>query len=559
MANPTINWLTRVITVPQSFLVPLGGTNYQLDTNKFRLALRDIEDDEAGAVHPPTHNHNTSVLLGGIEYARVIEMINGYSITFEDTGSPYAVSLAGSNNNILDVANLNNVAIRSNNSAGLMSMREIEYGAFDSCVTIDQMNGSAGTLYPKGTSRDPVNNLADAVSIANSRGFGTIHVRGSLLLDTGDNIEYFKLVGDNAMRSMILINPGAATAGVEIINAAVTGTLDGSAIIRESYVFDLAYVTGFLFNCQLGGTITLGGAVPASILQCFSSTDGVTIDMGGTGHALNASSWSGSLRVSNKAGADACVIHMQTGDVILDATVTNGAGIHVGGVGNFTNESAVTPEHQGMLDRQELLAGMGGGSGPILYAPTSITRDVGDDEGGTLTSILTLDESEHVTGEVVGVGLDVRVAVSATDAAEHPSLARITGHYQGGAGHQVGIYAYNYLTADWDRLGAMSSRTTPFAYTIPLTGAHQNQATGEMVVRFWHDAATYIAAHQLRIDHVEFQKVQSADAIASDVAAIKAQTDQLQFLLGHVQADVRRVNTKLLTGSGVQGDPWRPV
>ena len=116
MANPTVNWATREISVPQSFLTPLGGTNYGLDTNAFRVALKDIEDDE-GMGFPDTHRHNTAVVLGGVTYARFIEIINGFTVTFEN-GS-YSVLLSGSNNNILDVTNLNYVSVRSANATGL--------------------------------------------------------------------------------------------------------------------------------------------------------------------------------------------------------------------------------------------------------------------------------------------------------------------------------------------------------------------------------------------------------------------------------------------------------
>lgn len=116
----SINPLTYVIFVPQSFLTFAGGVSYQLNTNVFRLALRDWEDSEEGIYEPITHNHNTTVLLGGIQYARVLEILSPYTITFEETGTPYSVTLTGSNNNILDKTNLGTVQILSNNSAGLI-------------------------------------------------------------------------------------------------------------------------------------------------------------------------------------------------------------------------------------------------------------------------------------------------------------------------------------------------------------------------------------------------------------------------------------------------------
>ena len=116
----SVNWDTRVIYVPKAYLTFLGGTSYQLDVNQFRLKLKDLEDDEEGMPFPDTHRHNTEVLLGGVTLARVFEIINGYTITFEN-GS-YSVNLVGANQNIVDVLNLNSVSVRSFNSAGLITV-----------------------------------------------------------------------------------------------------------------------------------------------------------------------------------------------------------------------------------------------------------------------------------------------------------------------------------------------------------------------------------------------------------------------------------------------------
>jgi hypothetical protein len=118
----SINWGTKVISVPQSYLTNITGTLYELDTDQFRLDLKALEDDEAGMPFPDTHRHNTEVTVVGVTYARVIEIINGYSITFEN-GS-YSVRLAGSNNNFFDVENgilnQNNVQVIAQNAAGLI-------------------------------------------------------------------------------------------------------------------------------------------------------------------------------------------------------------------------------------------------------------------------------------------------------------------------------------------------------------------------------------------------------------------------------------------------------
>lgn len=115
----SVDWVTKVITVElDSGSVSGSNPAYFLDTNAFHLELRALEADSVGVPYLTTHNHNTEVVLGGVTYARVIEIINGYTVTFED--GIYAMSLEGSNNNILDVVNLNGVSVRSGNSAGLI-------------------------------------------------------------------------------------------------------------------------------------------------------------------------------------------------------------------------------------------------------------------------------------------------------------------------------------------------------------------------------------------------------------------------------------------------------
>jgi len=122
----TINWATKVISILRSELTPISGTLYELDTDWFRKQLKDIEDSSDGMAFERTHKHNTEVTVAGVTYARFIEIINGYSITFED--DYYSVRLTGSNNNIFDIQNgilnQNHVQVIPGNSAGLIVVTE---------------------------------------------------------------------------------------------------------------------------------------------------------------------------------------------------------------------------------------------------------------------------------------------------------------------------------------------------------------------------------------------------------------------------------------------------
>ena len=119
---PTINWATKVITVPQTDLTPLSGTMYEYSINTFRLALKNLEDDEEGMPFLKTHEHTPPTTLAGVTFARQVQIINGYTVTFQD-GS-YSINIIGGNSNLGDVINRNSVGVNTANSAGLVQVGE---------------------------------------------------------------------------------------------------------------------------------------------------------------------------------------------------------------------------------------------------------------------------------------------------------------------------------------------------------------------------------------------------------------------------------------------------
>jgi hypothetical protein len=87
----------------------------------FFLQLKDWEDDEVGMSMPDAQRHGPPVTLSGVTYAQTVELINGYTVTFEDTGSPYTVRCTGANHNLADVTNYTSeVSLIIGNSAGLI-------------------------------------------------------------------------------------------------------------------------------------------------------------------------------------------------------------------------------------------------------------------------------------------------------------------------------------------------------------------------------------------------------------------------------------------------------
>ncbi len=130
MSTVSINWGTKVIYIPKDFmtLIQASPEIRQLDMNTFRLKLKDLEDDESGMPFEKTHSHNTEVVLSGDTYARVVEILAPYTVTFED--GQYSVKCVGANHNLVDVKNPNQVSLIIGNSAGLVKVKETDYSDY---------------------------------------------------------------------------------------------------------------------------------------------------------------------------------------------------------------------------------------------------------------------------------------------------------------------------------------------------------------------------------------------------------------------------------------------
>jgi hypothetical protein len=120
----TVDWTSKEVYVPKADLNPglVSGTFYRLDTNWFKNQLRALEASVYGIVNTRIVDHSTQYTVAGVTYARKVEIVNTYSVTFED--GQYSVELTGSNNNIWDIENLvlnqNQVQVIPTNSAGLI-------------------------------------------------------------------------------------------------------------------------------------------------------------------------------------------------------------------------------------------------------------------------------------------------------------------------------------------------------------------------------------------------------------------------------------------------------
>lgn len=343
----SIDWIAKIISVPKvtpemTLVQSVPTVIYDLDLNAFHITLRDLEASVGGAPWATTHTHNGEATLSGLTYARLIEIIGGYTVTFED--DQYAVNLVGANSNVADVTNVNQVSVRPQNAAGLISSPAIEYASFNDKVTIDDSLTTSGTGYNLGTPGNPVGNVADALLIAAFRGFTKLSIVGDITFDTPDDIRNFFIEGESAEKSAITVNAGALVSGAEFSECTLSGTLDGNSVLDHCHTQNLNFVEGEVRHCLLHGTITLGGSGDSQFLGCWSGVPGAAtpvIDCGGSGRELGIRGYSGGIKLVNKTGSEAVSMDFTSGHAVLDSTVTNGT-IVIRGADDVTNNATGT-------------------------------------------------------------------------------------------------------------------------------------------------------------------------------------------------------------------------
>ncbi len=338
----SINWAIKRIYVPKADLTFVSGTLYELSTNWFRLQLRDLEDSDEGIVNLRTHKHNTEVTILGTTFARTIEIINGYSVEFED-GS-YTVKLVGSNNNIFDsesgVLVRNSVQVVSTNSAGLIQSasdkqitEDINYA---NGVYLDVSSSTTGAVYPAGTRTFPVNNLTDAIAIGVIRSQSTIQLAGTLTLD--QDVSGLEFIGWKNGKIDMNGQPCLATRFREL---KLYGNQGGLGLFFDCRISNLQNLLGVYNDCRFLGTDTiLLSSGDTELFDCETQTAGgeqiFDFTNGGT---LNTKNFTGKVSFQNNANpASVNTISVGVASVTLDSNMTAGM-FMFSGIGYLTDNS----------------------------------------------------------------------------------------------------------------------------------------------------------------------------------------------------------------------------
>src|SRR5574343_78857 len=328
----TVNWPAGVINIPRDDLLLVQSTPIEireLNLEDFRLALKNLEDDEEGIAWPYTHNHNPPVNVGGVALAQVIQITDDYTITFQD--GAYVVNVVGGNSNLVDRLNPNNVSVRTANSAGLAQQREIQTAAFSGAVTLNTVTGVVGTAYPTGTDSRPSNNLSDAQLIAGVRSFARLRVEGDLTAGATDTLANWTVegVGDTLSRTKtrLIMVAGCNTQGMVCFDLRLEGEFGGEIEAHDCIVGEVTNSHCAFVRCGMVGPMTVPAGATSShvkeVSHCYSGKDPFVLDQNGSAMKYRFTQYNGDITLRNGTHASSVIyLNMAGGVVTLESSCT---------------------------------------------------------------------------------------------------------------------------------------------------------------------------------------------------------------------------------------------
>lgn len=226
--------------------------------------------------------------------------------------------------------------------------------SFHDEVHIDVANGSAGTIYPIGTSLNPVNNLADAKIIGGVNGITNLKIIGTLVIGASDDINGFTMLGENVLTSVIVLTAGCTTAKTTFMDMIVTGPVNGSVFMEKvgiqmiSNIGSNTFPTVF-FKCIFragANSFRAGLTTPQNIhfIECVSGVPGVDramIDINNTDSPISFRKFGGGIEILNYTGGQMSSFEFDQGHMTVDVSCNNGS-IQLGGIYKLTDNGTLT-------------------------------------------------------------------------------------------------------------------------------------------------------------------------------------------------------------------------
>lgn len=226
--------------------------------------------------------------------------------------------------------------------------RSTQTNAYNSKIIIDAITGITGSYYPIGTNATPVNNLNDAILIAERYGLHIFDLHTGITISNTDISDY-SFTSDSFPPSIMIDNCTASKTTFYQVN--ISGTFSGPdllnpTLIENSVVGNLDNFNGIIYNSGLNGELKIPensnititdskSLIPGTASPVISKYNGHTASV-----SLNMRAYSGGIRIKdwNNPG-DITTVEYIAGRANIDITCIDGT-IVLRGDGSLNNEMA---------------------------------------------------------------------------------------------------------------------------------------------------------------------------------------------------------------------------
>jgi hypothetical protein len=270
-------------------------------------------------------------------------IVNGNLYTDPSGESPFTQTL-GNYNVMVEMA------VSSLVDSSLAQLPEIEQASFNNRVVIDVINGTAGTLYPLGTQLAPVNNLANAKTIALSRGFDSFYVLGNLTIGFGEDISNQHFYGQgatfNVKKTTITLTSGCITTNAHYHNLMIQGAQGGESNYYDCLIGNLTNAHCHYEECKMVGPVQfstgIGSTHTTDLIDCYTSNVEYVVDCNGSQLKQVYNNFTGNIKFTNATNAGSIItLNISSGEVVIDSSCTAGT-IRIRGNAILTNNSGGT-------------------------------------------------------------------------------------------------------------------------------------------------------------------------------------------------------------------------
>ena len=204
-------------------------------------------------------------------------------------------------------------------------------------------SGTSGTNYPVGLIDTPVNNITDAIALADKFGANELHIHSDITIASGNDVSMKLITGHSTFRDTITLQEGCIMENTIFRDIKITGYCCGWSTYENVLLKDIEMLWGNILNAILEGTISFRDVISTHVhmkdIRSHTSAP-VIISIGqAEGNIVNAF---GMFVFKDKTGINEFNTYFDYGNVVIDSSCSEGIIYVTGGCSVTDNSNGAT-------------------------------------------------------------------------------------------------------------------------------------------------------------------------------------------------------------------------